>query len=189
MARRADARCFAAGLTVFERGWLSSNNILFTAADQTALVDSGYATHAAQTVALVARRSGAAARPLINTHLHSDHCGGNAALQRAYRCADHDTGRRGRQGRAGMRTALTFAPPASNARASVSTTLPGGRRSRWATCSGRPSARPGTIRIRWSCIEPAAADLGRCAVGERLRRRLSRARWRIAFDEVGVRWN
>jgi glyoxylase-like metal-dependent hydrolase (beta-lactamase superfamily II) len=34
-------------ITVFERGWLSSNNIL-------------------------------------NTHLHSDHCGGNAALQAAW---------------------------------------------------------------------------------------------------------
>lgn len=72
-------------ITVFERGWLSSNNILFVGQDQTALVDSGYATHADQTVSLV--RLALAGRPLdllLNTHLHSDHCGGNAALQRDY---------------------------------------------------------------------------------------------------------
>jgi len=72
---------------VFERGWLSSNNILFTGAYHTALVDSGYVTHAAQTLALVRHALGA--RPLdllLNTHLHSDHCGGNALLQQAYRC-------------------------------------------------------------------------------------------------------
>jgi glyoxylase-like metal-dependent hydrolase (beta-lactamase superfamily II) len=74
-------------IQVFERGWLSSNNILFTGRAQTALVDSGYATHAAQTLALVLH--GLQGRPLdwlLNTHLHSDHCGGNAALQQAYRC-------------------------------------------------------------------------------------------------------
>lgn len=31
---------------VFERGWLSSNNILCIGREDTALVDSGYATHA-----------------------------------------------------------------------------------------------------------------------------------------------
>ncbi len=76
-----------ASVRVFERGWLSSNNILFTGSDGTALVDSGYATHAAQTLALVRHALGA--RPLerlLNTHLHSDHCGGNALLQAAYGC-------------------------------------------------------------------------------------------------------
>lgn len=72
---------------VFERGWLSSNNILFTGADETTLVDSGYVTHAAQTLALVRHALGA--RPLdhlLNTHLHSDHCGGNALLAQIYGC-------------------------------------------------------------------------------------------------------
>ena len=72
---------------VFERGWLSSNNILFTGAGETALVDSGYLTHAAQTLALV--RHALQGRPLdrlLNTHLHSDHCGGNALLAQAYGC-------------------------------------------------------------------------------------------------------
>ncbi|HBZ08177.1 MAG TPA: MBL fold metallo-hydrolase [Massilia sp.] len=75
-----------ATMQVFERGWLSSNNILFTGLD-TALVDSGYVTHAPQTLALVDHAL--AGRPLgrlLNTHLHSDHCGGNAALQAAYGC-------------------------------------------------------------------------------------------------------
>ena len=74
-------------IQVFERGWLSSNNILCIGRDDTALVDSGYVTHAAQTLALV--RHALQGRPLdrlLNTHLHSDHCGGNALLQEAYGC-------------------------------------------------------------------------------------------------------
>lgn len=76
------------GLTVLERGWLSSNNILIHAAPGEAgatLVDSGHVNHAEQTVQLVrhALRGQPLAR-LVNTHLHSDHCGGNAALQAAF---------------------------------------------------------------------------------------------------------
>ncbi len=73
------------GVQVFERGWLSSNNILLTDADSATLVDSGYVTHCAQTLALVEQALDS--RPLdrlVNTHLHSDHCGGNAALQAHY---------------------------------------------------------------------------------------------------------
>ncbi|HXD42779.1 MAG TPA: MBL fold metallo-hydrolase [Ramlibacter sp.] len=73
------------GLTVFERGWLSSNNILFHGSGQTALVDSGYCTHSDQTLALLDEALGGQSLDrLLNTHLHSDHCGGNAALQSAY---------------------------------------------------------------------------------------------------------
>ncbi|AGW88534.1 beta-lactamase [Ralstonia pickettii DTP0602] len=71
-----------ATMRVFERGWLSANNILFVDGEDTVLVDTGYVTHAPQTVALVA--AALQGRPLariFNTHLHSDHCGGNAALQ------------------------------------------------------------------------------------------------------------
>ncbi len=74
-------------MQVLERGWLSSNNILFIGPQQSALVDSGYATHAPQTLALV--QHALQGRPLdflVNTHLHSDHCGGNATLQRVYGC-------------------------------------------------------------------------------------------------------
>ena len=41
------------GVQVLERGWLSSNNVLFLGAQSTALVDSGYCAHADQTLALV----------------------------------------------------------------------------------------------------------------------------------------
>ncbi|MGC3984560.1 MAG: MBL fold metallo-hydrolase [Pseudorhodoferax sp.] len=77
-----------AGVVLLERGWLSANNLLLTdprGAGPAALVDSGYCTHAAQTLALVARAlDGAPLDRLLNTHLHSDHCGGNAALQQHY---------------------------------------------------------------------------------------------------------
>ena len=72
-------------ITVLERGWLSANNILFIGQHDTAIVDTGYCSHADQTVELV--RGTLQGRPLdriLNTHLHSDHCGGNAALQKAW---------------------------------------------------------------------------------------------------------
>ena len=76
---------FPAGVTVFERGWLSSNCVLFCGGEGTALVDSGYVTHAAQLLALLQRAlQGGTLDLLVNTHLHSDHCGGNAALQATY---------------------------------------------------------------------------------------------------------
>ncbi|SAK85301.1 MBL fold metallo-hydrolase [Caballeronia ptereochthonis] len=73
--------------TVFERGWLSSNNVLLAGGEGTAIVDTGYASHAPQTLALVKQKLGARRLDLIvNTHLHSDHCGGNALLQQTYAC-------------------------------------------------------------------------------------------------------
>ncbi len=76
------------GLSVFERGWLSSNNVLLHGGEgeHATLIDTGYVAHAEQTLALVRQ----ALRPeqtlscIVNTHLHSDHCGGNAALVRAF---------------------------------------------------------------------------------------------------------
>ena len=79
-----------AGLRVFERGWLSSNNVLFDGGKdgESLLVDTGYATHSSQTVALVQHALGGRdLDKIVNTHLHSDHCGGNAALQAAFECA------------------------------------------------------------------------------------------------------
>lgn len=73
------------GITVFERDWLSSNNVLIQGDGPTALIDSGYSSHAQLTLALV--REALQDRPLdllLNTHLHSDHCGGNALLQSHY---------------------------------------------------------------------------------------------------------
>jgi len=76
-------------ITIFERGWLSSNNVLLHGADgeHATLIDSGYLSHAGQTDALVrgALRPGQTLARIVNTHLHSDHCGGNAALARSFR--------------------------------------------------------------------------------------------------------
>jgi len=78
-----------AGIIVFERGWLSSNNVLLRGqpGEGAVLVDSGYWTHADQTIALLHQAlDGERLRRVVNTHLHSDHCGGNAAIQAAFRC-------------------------------------------------------------------------------------------------------
>ena len=76
------------GITVLERGWLSSNNVVLPAAEGEAgatVVDTGHSLHAGQTLALLRHVLGQAplAR-IVNTHLHSDHCGGNATLQAAF---------------------------------------------------------------------------------------------------------
>ncbi len=97
-------------MRVLERGWLSSNNILFLGRDETALVDSGYATHAPQTLALVAHGlQGRRLDRLLNTHLHSDHCGGNAALQREYACRTTIPATEAAKVRAWDQDALTYA--------------------------------------------------------------------------------
>lgn len=73
------------GLQVIERGWLSANMIIASGQQSTAVVDTGYCTHALQTVELVRAAIGAKSLTnLLNTHLHSDHCGGNFALQAEY---------------------------------------------------------------------------------------------------------
>jgi glyoxylase-like metal-dependent hydrolase (beta-lactamase superfamily II) len=75
------------GAQVLQRDWLSANHIVFAACGDApaTIVDTGYARHAGMTLALVAHAL--AGRPLgriVNTHLHSDHCGGNQALQARY---------------------------------------------------------------------------------------------------------
>jgi len=73
------------GAQVLQRDWLSANNIVFAAAgveSPATVVDTGYARHAEMTITLVERAlAGAALERIVNTHLHSDHCGGNRALQ------------------------------------------------------------------------------------------------------------
>ncbi len=78
------------GIEVFERGWLSANNIVHFGDDDVSLVDSGYWSHQNLTLDLVRnalKKHGLPAlNKLVNTHLHSDHCGGNAALASAFDC-------------------------------------------------------------------------------------------------------
>jgi glyoxylase-like metal-dependent hydrolase (beta-lactamase superfamily II) len=74
-------------IQVLERGWLSSNNILIDDGDNCALIDSGYHLHAEQTLLLLRHAlDGKPLARLINTHCHSDHMGGNAAVQRRHGC-------------------------------------------------------------------------------------------------------
>jgi glyoxylase-like metal-dependent hydrolase (beta-lactamase superfamily II) len=74
---------------VFVRDWLSSNNILLKSREGHVLIDSGYVRHARLTVALLATPQGLGDAPLarlVNTHCHSDHVGGNAAIKERYGC-------------------------------------------------------------------------------------------------------
>ncbi|MCD6681893.1 MAG: MBL fold metallo-hydrolase [Burkholderiaceae bacterium] len=78
-----------ASLRFIQRDWLSSNQIVGIEGDEATVVDSGYAKHAQQTVALVKQVLDADRARLVrivNTHLHSDHCGGNRALVDAFGC-------------------------------------------------------------------------------------------------------
>jgi glyoxylase-like metal-dependent hydrolase (beta-lactamase superfamily II) len=76
------------GLRFFERGWLSSNNVLLHSPQRSILIDTGYWTHADQTCALVSDALGEQALDeILCTHLHSDHCGGNARLQERFAAA------------------------------------------------------------------------------------------------------
>ena len=74
-------------IQVFERGWLSANNVLLLGRHEAALIDSGYVAHAQQTLELVRHAlQGRRLERLYSTHLHSDHCGGNALLQAHFGC-------------------------------------------------------------------------------------------------------
>lgn len=71
-----------------ERDWLAANHIIFRDGDSATLVDTGYGKFNDVTLAKVgdvlAAWSDAPLERIINTHIHSDHIGGNAALQRAH---------------------------------------------------------------------------------------------------------
>jgi glyoxylase-like metal-dependent hydrolase (beta-lactamase superfamily II) len=76
-----DATLAQLNAQVLVRGWLSANNIVFSHCGAGQVVDTGYVSHADQTLALIERAlAGATLHAVVNTHLHSDHCGGNAAL-------------------------------------------------------------------------------------------------------------
>ena len=75
-----------ANLRVIERNWLSANQIIFHDSDREgSVVDTGYIKHRDMTLALVREAlQGRHLKRIINTHLHADHCGGNALLSRTY---------------------------------------------------------------------------------------------------------
>jgi len=76
-----------ASVRVIERGWLSANNIVLHDGEGATVIDSGYGAHVPQTLDLLAHalRDKPLTR-LVNTHCHSDHMGGNAAIQKKYGC-------------------------------------------------------------------------------------------------------
>ena len=80
---------FPPQLHVFVRDWLSANHVLLKSRDGHVLIDSGYSQRVALTLELLATPRGLGDEPLaklVNTHCHSDHMGGNAAIARKYRC-------------------------------------------------------------------------------------------------------
>ena len=79
----------APGIHVIVRDWLNANHVLLKGRDENVLIDSAYCTHAQRTLALLAAPEAlgdARLDRVINTHCHSDHMGGNAALARDYGC-------------------------------------------------------------------------------------------------------
>ena len=73
---------------VIVRGWLNCNQVVLRERGENLLIDSGYCTHREQTLELVARAlEGEPLERLVNTHCHSDHMGGNAAVASAFGCS------------------------------------------------------------------------------------------------------
>ena len=82
------AVCLPESVRVIVRGWLNCNQVVLRAPGANVLVDSGYCTHAQETLRLVADAlEGEGLAGLVNTHCHSDHMGGNAALAQKYDCS------------------------------------------------------------------------------------------------------
>ena len=75
-------------ISFIERDWLSANHVMFRDKDSATLIDSGYGKFNDVTFAKVDTVLDAWDNPsldrIVNTHIHSDHIGGNAELQRAH---------------------------------------------------------------------------------------------------------
>lgn len=80
----------APNVKVLVRGWLNCNQIVINQPDDNVLIDAGYHAHGDATLALLRMPEVSENKNysrLINTHCHSDHMGGNAAIQRAFGCS------------------------------------------------------------------------------------------------------
>jgi len=74
-------------IRVIVRDWLNANHVLFVGSDENVLVDAGHVTHVDETLRLVLEQlAGRRLHRLVNTHCHSDHMGGNAAVARTFGC-------------------------------------------------------------------------------------------------------
>ena len=75
-------------ISFIERDWLSANHVMFKDHEGATLIDSGYGkfNHVtlAKVDAVLEAWDNASLDRIINTHIHSDHIGGNAELQRAH---------------------------------------------------------------------------------------------------------
>ena len=67
---------------VITRGWLNSNSVLFLG-EAPLLIDTGYETHASETMRLIEANDVSARdiATIVHTHCHSDHIGGTDALR------------------------------------------------------------------------------------------------------------
>ncbi len=84
-------------IAFIERDWLSANNVVLFDDHRATVVDTGYKKHTALTAQLLEfhcahyeqtnrhrLKQSVELTRIVNTHLHSDHCGGNAMLQQRY---------------------------------------------------------------------------------------------------------
>ncbi len=75
-------------ISFIERDWLSANHVMFRDVNGATLLDTGYVKFADVTLRRVRETLHAwdnvPLTRIINTHIHSDHIGCNAAVQRAY---------------------------------------------------------------------------------------------------------
>ena len=136
-----------ASVHVFVRDWLSANHVLLKSRDGHVLVDTGYVQHAPITLALVAGHRGLAGEPLakiVNTHGHSDHVGGNAALAARYGCPIAVPAAEAPLFRAWDEKALLYAYADQSAdRFTVDETIEAGSTHAWGGLEWRALAAPG----------------------------------------------